>query len=86
MDRNNTGLSYIIALGSFAGGELRIQNPGGDELHTVTRDEPLHLGGLFRPGQATPGIMVETHDKLHQFDGALLHKANIFSGDRFSLD
>ena len=43
VDANNVGTSYIVALGSFDGGELWVADPDGEASHTITQDESIHL-------------------------------------------
>ena len=48
VDRYNTGLSYIVAFGDFSDGQLWIQDPEGEVIHTITEDESTHLTGPAR--------------------------------------
>ena len=84
-DRDNHGDSFIVAPGSYTGGQLWAQHLDGTELHAITPDESKHLGGLSRPGHLVPGISVDIHESFHMFDGTLLHMAKEFTGDRVSM-
>ncbi|CAK9044511.1 unnamed protein product [Durusdinium trenchii] len=83
VDGNNTGPSWIIAVGDWAkGGELFIEDPKGREDHTLGCD----VLGRYRTGEICRGTSMDVHNRWARFNGKCVHFVRQYSGgDRYSL-
>ena len=84
VDRSNHGPSAIVGLGSYAGGGLWVEAPGGSHGYEVQKID-LKASKVYPAGKIVPGVVFDIHEKWATFDGNLLHYTEAFEGERFSL-
>ena len=72
-DVNNIGLNYSIAIGSFKGGDLWVEDENGDV--------PLQV----RPGESRIGRIYKHRDRMNVFNPKKFHSVDKWNGQRWSL-
>ena len=90
VDKNNEGMSYIIGLGRFTGGEVWVHDDSvladgewapGRSLRLSGGD----VGDHYKDGQNYYGRVLDVYEKWVVFDGNRLHFTRPFQGERISL-
>eukprot|EP00439_Symbiodinium_sp_Y106_P086235 s163_g32.t1 len=87
VDKNNSGPSWIVALGEFSGGELWVYDPDVPEKECVRLrlTAPLRGYAHLKVGQMLPGRAHCIKNRWLRFDGRCPHAALGFEGTRMSL-
>ena len=90
VDKNNEGMSYIVSLGRFSGGEIWVHDGAdptvdngvaGSVIRLMDDDVPEQ----YKAGELYHGRILDVFQRWTQFDGNRLHYTLPFEGERISL-
>merc|ERR1712072_1316284 len=82
VDKNNLGLSKVIAFGKHRGGKLWVHDDDGAQAFTLPHF-PKHY--LYKAGQTYNGRLLDICKKWQDLDGNRLHYTQPFTGTRISI-
>ena len=79
VDRSNLGMSYILGVGNYSGGELWIHNDHGRETVELSQRITGYVPGTYT------GKLLDLKHKLTEFNGRLLHSVQPHEGERITI-
>jgi len=82
VDKNNLGLSKIIAFGDYSGGQLWVHKDGGTHPHKLQKFPQHHS---YKAGHTYVGCKLNVKKQWQDFDGNFLHFTMPFKGTRISI-
>ncbi|CAE7780206.1 Zdhhc9 [Symbiodinium sp. CCMP2592] len=82
VDGGNLGSSLITGVGDYAGGEVFVENAGGNSKFRVPHDV---RGSHYKKDMVVQGFDVQVKGRWFEFDGNKLHATRPFTGDRCTL-